>query len=565
MMNKETETLVNEIIEQVEKVFAHTAKRFNGTAEEIVKRSMLQIGLVDELGIAYTNQGMIKVDTTNSSLKATSSVMIILSKQQAEEELIPALTDRLLEVAKRYDDDPFMNVRFRAGLKLSLSDVKGESDYIILDYIPETKRKRLKENIDTYIDTKIRSGKYPTKSLDTQFLCEHLLDKALFGALEISQVIFIFDKIQELNKNNLKLFSEHIHRIIYALKQWAENDFLPRYCQREKSSWTSVLFSLDGDYKITGLKPDASILPEDVPLIDLLIYTSILILKYEPNYARSTGLDFLNYAAGLGFGKAKEILKTGSGLWAKEDIVFKDKNVECLANDVFATFTVKIKNEQPESYARALDFIINLLQKGFPASYSVKLSSKVKTFLPVKQLGKSKTHQFFANALQYPELWDRLEAYARVVVKEFEWYADVEDEQCAMPGTYAALGLALSDRTYFPLLDFYLDRVDEEHQSVQAYFVRPLAEKWGLNPGFMPLFIKCLLTGQGYTALKLGTLFKNADSLKCLAEEIRDMDKHDVANITYAIWGQKPEVEKSARKASKELKPYFDMILNKLS
>lgn len=563
-MNTETEILVNEIINLVEKIFGHTAKRFNGTAEEIVKRSSLQMGLVDELGLSYTTQGIIKADTTNSSLKEKSTVLVAFTRQQAEEELIPLLADRLLEIVKRYDDDPFMDIGFRAGLKLTLSDVKGEKSYIIVDYISENKRERLEKNMEAYIGTKLMSGQYPTKPLDTQFLCEHLLDGRVSSALDAQQIMKVLSKVQELNNNNPKLFNEHIHHIIYALKQWAENDFLPRYCEREKSSWDSVLFSLDDDYEIIGLKPDAKIQAEDIPLIDLLIYASILILKYEPNYARSTGLDYLNYASGLGFSKAKEILKTGSGLFAKEDIVYKDKDVECLANDVFATFTGKIKEEQPESYARALDFIINLLQKGFPASYAVKFSAKTKNFLPVKELGKSKTQQFFANALQYPELWDQLEAYARVAMKEFEWYEDAEEEQCAMPGTYAVFGLALADRKYFSLFSDYLDVVDEEHQSVQEDFLKSFVEKWGLDAGSIPVFVKCLLTGQGNKTLKLGGFFQQADSLKSLVEEVNNMEKRDVAYLTYAIWGQKPEVEKSARKASEELKPYFEIILNRL-
>ncbi|MDR2921298.1 MAG: DUF6138 family protein [Tannerella sp.] len=563
-MHTDIKILTDEIIVLIEKVFDHTAKRFNGTAEEIVKRSTLQMGLVDELGLTYT-KNVIKVETTNSSLKENSSVSMILTKKEAEEELIPLLCGRLLEIVKKYDDDPFMNIRFRAGLKLTLSDVEDETDYIILDYVSESKRKRLKENMDTYIETKVLSGKYPTKPLDTHFLRDHLLDKALFGALEVPRIIRIFDRIQELNKNNPNLFKEHIHNIIYGLNQWAENDFLPIYCEREKSSWKSVLFSLDGDYKITGLKPDAKISPEDISLIDLLIYTSILILKYEPNYSRGTGLDYLNYAAGLGFGKAKDILKTGSGLFAKEDIVYKDKGVECLANDVFAIFTIKIKEEEPGSYGRALDFIINLLKKGFPASYSIKLSSKVKNFLPVKHLGKSKTHQFFANAWQYAELWDKLEEYARIAIKEFEWYEDVEAEECAMPGTYAVFGLALSDKKYFPLLDHYLNVVDDEHQSVQTNFAKPFVEKWGIDSDTISLFIKCLMTGQGNETLKLGTFFQHVDHLKILAKEVAGMAKHDVAYVTYAIWGQKPEVEKSAKKAGMDLKPYFEIILNKLS
>ena len=85
-----------------------------------------------------------------------------------------------------------------------------------------------------------------------------------------------------------------------------------------------------------------------------------------------------------------------------ELVKFKDADVECSANDVFAQVHVKIKNETASAYKKALNFIVKLLRAGFAASYAVKLSSKAqKTYLPIKGLAQTQTHRFFAAALAH--------------------------------------------------------------------------------------------------------------------------------------------------------------------
>jgi len=57
---------------------------------------------------------------------------------------------------------------------------------------------------------------------------------------------------------------------------------------------------------------------------------------------------------------------------------------------------------------------------------------------------------FFRRILDFSELYDKLESYAKVAMKEFEWYQDVEEgEKSLLPGSYAVFALGLYDEKYF--------------------------------------------------------------------------------------------------------------------
>ena len=129
-----------------------------------------------------------------------------------------------------------------------------------------------------------------------------------------------------------------------------------------------------------------------------------------------------------------------------------------------------MKKECEESYRQVMDYLCRLLEFGFPKSYSIEFRSSNKSYLPIKKLPKKGINQLFANAMLYPNLYDRIEKYARLAMKEFEWYNNLKDEFCAMPGTFAVFGLGLIDEKYHQLARDYLSICDGEHQSLQGNF-----------------------------------------------------------------------------------------------
>ena len=240
--------------------------------------------------------------------------------------------------------------------------------------------------------------------------------------------------------------------------------------------------------------------------------------------------------------KAKQYLEKGTGILSDELIYYKDENIECKANDVLATVDIKIKNEITKSYEKALDFIINLLNNGFPHSYLIKFSSKSeKEFLNIKGLAKSSTHRFFRRILDFPELYDKLESYAKVAMKEFEWYQDVkEGEKSLLPGSYAVFGLGLYDEKYFPLIEEYYSKLDDEHQLAHQYFIETLIDKYGVTEKSLAIIFKGFLSGQFDKVFKkLAKLMENEENNKLLTKELENYDKYEKENILYSIWGNK--------------------------
>jgi hypothetical protein len=111
--------------------------------------------------------------------------------------------------------------------------------------------------------------------------------------------------------------------------------------------------------------------------------------------------------------------------------------------------------------------------------------------LPIKGLPKKGVHQLFACAAAYPGLHPRIECYARAAMGEDEWYQNLEDEDCAMPGTFAVFALGLAGAGYAPLVLEYLRKADGEHQSVQAKFVEAYIDMHGFAPEALACLVAC--------------------------------------------------------------------------
>lgn len=553
------ETTANRILDFIIKALSEKRNSLNGSPESIVGRTNLQAGVVDEFKFTYKAESLSVSSTAYYLVTETGykkymreefPELDLMEPEEVENKLIPLLKDKVRDkVISLYDDDPFLDYSFK--LIFGIQTKKLFNSFVLLDYVNEHKKEKLLKNIEEYIENKIINGKYPNEYLSIFFLSRHIVSPVLYPFPDTDRIKLIFERITTLNTgDNLK---QRQGDLIRNLNNWVIKHFFPKY------------FEIKGpDYDISyTLRDGAKVEDEDLQLVELVVYTSILILRYEPNYSRDKGIKYLNMLSELGFTKAKEILKWGNDNYDKADKHYKDSSVECLANDVFATFTINIKEESADSYGKALDFICNLLQKGFPKSYRIKLKSKEKNFLPIKKIGKSKTHQFFANALQYPELYDKVAAYASIVTQaeyEFEWYEDVEEELCAKPGTYAIFGLGLSNPKYFPLVEEYMKSVDEEHQSVQNQFTYAFIDKYGIDNNTIPVLTKCFLACQDNKPLKLSTQYETEENLKLFLKSIEGLEDYYVSNLIFFIWGKTVDFEKSKKKASLQIVSLLQQI-----
>ncbi|TQR34800.1 DUF6138 family protein [Brevibacillus brevis] len=551
-MNELQKEALEEMKTAIHKWFDEQENRKN--AEEVVLRTTLQVGIFNFVTLDY-RPGRTNVETSKSTGSAAGKKSMKASpftREQILHEVQPLLAEIVRERLDKLETSPLINYRFT--FQGTFATMDGLVELTVLDTVYEEKKRQLLERIQSYMEEELEKGSNPTNRLETFFLARHLLDPHLFPEPEAAKTIALFDRIQELNKEQVEALAEHRRDIIRALTDWVENVFLPRYYDVTRSEYRT------NEYVI---KPDAVFEDKDEPNqpIDLLLYGAVMIIRYEPDFYKNKGQTFLELAKQLGSGKAARMLKDGSDSFSQEDVHLRHELVECKANDVFSLFTIVIRKEEAGAYERAIWFILSLLRKDFPKSYKIKLKSSVKEYLPIKGLAKSDTHRFFANALAYPELHPLLEEYAREAMEEFEWYEDTESEKSVMPGSYAVFGLGLSSERYFPLVEAYMDLVDDEHQLVHDKFTAAFAEIYGITERSTPTLIACLLRSHDSLKLKIQPELESEDKLSLFVQQIETLSDDEAERVLYPIWGK---VEKLAVLARKAQGPHKELIIRLL-
>lgn len=523
--------------------------------EQSVRRTTLQAGIFNDLLLDY-KPGRVIADDLDLGFDddARPGTAARLDDAQMRELVVPQLTAVVQARLAPLVDTPMIDYRFTCRGKFQTA--QGKLHLTLLEYVNEDKRQALLENIHAYIGQKLTHGKHPTKPLETFFLARHLLDPQLFPQLDVAWSIAQYERIQSLNKSQPDALAEHRADIIRAITQWAENVFLPQFYDRALSAYRATDYTLKA-----GVAPDA----QTQQPIDLLLYGAVMILRHDASYAKPKGLKLLEIARELGSERAVRMLQEGSGTFPDADIHLKNALLECRANDVFATISITIAREEPGAYAQALAFVTHLLQNGFPKSYQIKLKAKTKEYLPIKGLAKSDTHRFFANALAHASLQPQLEAYARAAIEEFEFYADTEGEKNCMPGSYATFGLGLLDARYFPLVQHYMENVDEEHQCVQDQFTAAFAEQHGVTRDSVPVLAACLRACTDSAKVKIQAELDEVEKLELFCQQLQGLEGYLVEHMLYPVWGKLEKLATLARKADGRRKELLLALLEAAS
>jgi len=552
-MSNLVEQATQEMTAAIEAWFAERLKRTD--LEAAVKRTTLQMGVFNDFLLDYkpgrTTADDFHLAEADDVAPRTPSR---LDEAVVRDTIAPRLAALVRAKLETLADTPFVDYRF--SFRGKFQTAQGMLHLNLLEYVNAGKRTSLLENIHAYVAQKLEHGNRPTKKLETFFLARHLLDPHLFPQPDIAWTIAQFERIEQLNKSRPQALAEHRSDIIQAVSAWAEKQFLPQFYDVQQSSYRATEYTL---------KEGAALDTQALAPIDLLLYGAVMILRHEPSYAKSTGVKFLDIARELGSERAVRMLKEGSGTFAPDAVHLKNAQLECRANDVFATISIAIVREEEEAYAQALAFITHLLINGFPKSCQIKLKSKVKAYLPIKGLAKSDTHRFFANALAYPALQPQLEAYARAAIEQFEFYADTEGEKNCMPGSYATFGLGLLDARYFPLVQHYMANVDEEHQSVQDQFTAAFAEKHGVARDSAPVLAACLRACTDNAKVKIQAELEEVEKLELFCQQLQGLEGYLLEHMLYPIWGKLEKLATLARKADGRRKELLLALLEAAS
>ena len=320
--------------------------------------------------------------------------------------------------------------------------------------------------------------------------------------------------------------------------------------------------------------------PEDVDenLLRFTCYVAVCYTVYGASDNTIITEHYLDLVSQLRPDMVKQLKTGGSGKLPKDIQRRKTEHFTASANDAFATIRITARDSTEECYGEILDYLCAVLeQEEFPRSYSVEFRGSEKNYLPIPGLPKKGVNQFFACAVRYPRLHADIERYARLAMREYEWYNNLPDESCAMPGTFAVFALGLEGEPWAPLVTEYLELCDDDHSSLQGKFLHALIRKFGFQAWILGVLVRGALSMQWLKPAKeFRSLIANAESLDALLtvkrrfsayllpEEDKDPKFRAIAwqSLLWAIWGQASENggSKVIKTAPKELRERYQEI-----
>ena len=211
--------------------------------------------------------------------------------------------------------------------------------------------------------------------------------------------------------------------IRYTLEKYIKKQVQERYfeVEEEEDDFTP--------YPSCTVWPDLH--PEDVDegLLRFACYVAVSYTVYGQSFESLTTEHILGLVSQIRPDMVKELKTNGSGKLPKDIQRRKTEHFTASANDAFAIIRISAKDSTENCYAEILNYLCAVLeQEEFPHSYSVEFRGKEKIYLSIPGLPKKGINQLFACAVRYPNLHTLIEKYARLAMKEFEWYNNLEDE-----------------------------------------------------------------------------------------------------------------------------------------
>lgn len=393
----------------------------------------------------------------------------------------------------------------------------------------------------------------------------------------VQQQPFVLDEAIEFVEQLRKIDLRGFNGIYYPLDKWLEATIRDPFFTNVGDKW-NMQFVLNPGVDLASINPDH---------LKFMCYVAVCHLKFGPSFASVTANQYFDMATALGSNEVARLKKFGSGTLPREVTDYKSESVSCVANDAFATIKIAVKQEAAESYQQVLNFLNKLLQTDFPRSYAIEFSGPEKHWLSIKGLPKKGVNALFGNAVRYESMHSLLVEYANRAMKTHEWYNNLDDEDCAMPSTFAVFALGLVGEDYFALVTKYMQTVDEEHQSIQEKFTLAFVERYGVNKTTLPVFMHCLLSTQSHKHYKLfAEQFSTRENLELLlackrnfgaylpkgsdesADELVEDDEPEEGLAEYlwedvarAIFGSEKAQQKLLSAASGDLQPLYKVVL----
>ena len=377
----------------------------------------------------------------------------------------------------------------------------------------------------------------------TPFLPNQILERYLYQL-----------PLKEFPYEDAVVFCDAIRQLV----GWVEVRYeLEKYIEKQVQERYFIVGEREDGFTVfppcTGY-PELRVEDVDDNLLRFACYVAVCHTVYGQSFESLTTEHIFGLVSQIRPDMVKDLKANGSGKLPPEIRKRKTERMTASANDAFATIRITAKEGTQECYEEVLDYLCEVLdQEAFPDSYSVEFRGVEKIYLPIPGLPKKGINQLFACAVRYPKLHTKIEHYARLAMKEFEFYNNINDEQCAMPGTFAVFALGLEGLEWQQLVCDYLDLCDDEHSSVQEKFLHVFFKKFGFTDQTMPVLVNGVQSMQGFKPAKeFRTLIANEESLNALLkikEHLKDYLPEEVRrsknvpvylwhDVIWGIWGK---------------------------
>lgn len=343
----------------------------------------------------------------------------------------------------------------------------------------------------------------------------------------------------------------------YSLGKWIDQVLRQNYFEdsEDEDDW--------GYPQEKSLKPNIILTEKDQQFLTFLCYVAICHMKYDASFASVTAHQYFDIAQQLGSTRFEQIQRYGSQQLDIELTQYQDENITCQANDAFATIQITTKNDQLDTYRRILFFINQLLKNDFPKSFSIEFNSPHLKTLAIENLPVCGQYYLFAGAIQYPALYPDILEYISLTQQQYHWYSNLEDEDCALPGTFAVFALGLVGAEYFDVLKQYLKVVDDGHQSLQQHFTPVFLMRYGVDENSLPILISLILSMQEHPPhAEFLSYFQNIEALKLLLLEKQKLaDDYRWSYVLYTLFDHDYESELMQQHFSKEQWDIYQQLL----
>ncbi|MCX8601018.1 MULTISPECIES: DUF6138 family protein [unclassified Gilliamella] len=242
--------------------------------------------------------------------------------------------------------------------------------------------------------------------------------------------------------------------------------------------------------------------------------------------------------------------------FTETDVFCETETIIARAMPTGGEIYLRFKQESEQAYSDALDYLNNLMAKGYsnifeghwlniyfvakPEYYS-EFAKYIEDYEDFEEyeLGMGIaccSHVFFRKAAMYESLHDKIREFVNLTMYEFHHSRDLQDENNSVAGTFAAIALAMTDVKHMDLAIKFANETDGDHEYLASYFGIVLEKYWGITPETAVAIALLQLTHCQFISELSSQFYKIPQNLASLTDYYRNNEpKNPYCKLTYLV------------------------------